>query len=151
MNTLASFHPAGLGVDGQVYIYDYFFDTGTIVAPGDLYSRSLADGRGYYIVAPIGQSGIAMLGDRGQFVTLGKKRVQALADDGTVHITIAFAAGETSRTIFGYAPMAPGVVSKTGSAGPVNYDPVSQRFTIDLMPGADGTAQVEISSGPIMP
>jgi ubiquinol-cytochrome c reductase iron-sulfur subunit len=42
------------------------------------------DDRGYYIVAPVGPSGIAFLGDAGQFVSLGRKRIASLKDDGAV-------------------------------------------------------------------
>ncbi len=141
-NTVATFRPADAGIDGPVYIYDYFAGAGTLANSTDLYTTTLTNGRGYHVLTPIGPSGIAMLGDLGQFVTLGKKRIAALSDDGAVHVTVAFAPGETVRTIAGYAPSAP-----TASTGIVNYDPITQRFTIDVVPGVAQTASVDIAPG----
>ena len=36
---------------------------------------------------------MALLGDTGQFVTLGRKRVKSVSDDGAIHLTVAFACG----------------------------------------------------------
>ena len=105
----------------------------------------MTNGRAYYVVTPIGASGIGLLGDRGQFVTLGKKRIVSFVDDGAAHVTVAFAAGETSRTIFGYAPSAPAASAATGGVGPVAYDPATARFSVEVTPGQDQTAAVDLS------
>jgi hypothetical protein len=144
-DTLASFRPSDLGFQDQVYIYDYFEERGTIAQARELFSESMANGRAYYIVAPVGPSGMAVLGDRGQFVTLGKKRVASLTDDGAAHITVLFAAGETSRTIFGYAPSAPTATATGGGAGPLSYDFSTQRFSVEVTPGEDQTASLDLS------
>jgi hypothetical protein len=141
-NVPASFAVSELGVTGPVYIYNYFDDTGALAAPGDVITDALADTRAYYVVAPIGPSGLALLGDRGHFVGLGKSRIAALTDDGVVHVTVLFAAGETTRTLVGYAPAAP-----NSSAGTLTYDAASMRFSIDVSPGPDGTASLDLSPG----
>jgi hypothetical protein len=143
-DTLVSFRPADLGVVGPAYVYDYFADSGTIVDSQQLYSASVANGRAYYIVVPLGPSGIALLGDRGHFVSLGKNRIPSLADDGVVHVGIAFAPGETSRTLFGFSPVAPAAIAVIGDTGPLTYDPSTQRFTVDVTPGADAKASVDL-------
>ena len=142
---LASFRPADLGFEGTVYIYNYFDDSGRISQAHEIYSESMANGRAYYVIAPVGPSGIALLGDRGQFVTLGKKRIASLADDGAAHITVLFVGGEASRTLFGYAPSAPTASATSGSVGPVIYDSSTQRFTVEVTQGQDQTASVDVS------
>ena len=87
---------------------------------------------------------MALLGDTGQFVTLGKKRVTALADDGVVHVSLAFAAGEPSRTLQGYSPDPPIVMAGAGVAGTRSYDPATGRFTVEVAPGPDGVASLRI-------
>ncbi len=146
-NTRAVFRMSDLGVGQPVYLYNYADDTGRVVDPGEVVSESIDNGWIYQVAAPIGYSGIAVIGDTGQFVPLGKKRVTQLTDDGTVHLTVAFAKGETSRTIEGYSPDPPTASASMGSIGPVVYDPESLRFTILVMPGADGTASVQIARG----
>jgi hypothetical protein len=141
-----NFKIADLGVKTAAYVYNYFAGTGTLAGPDEVFSESMTDGRAYYVISPIGKSGIAILGDRGHFVSLGKKRVTQLADDGAVHVTMSFAEGETSRVLHGYSPSTPDVAAVTGDVGPVNYDPASQRFSLAVMPGLDRTASLEIKT-----
>ena len=96
------------------------------------------------IAAPIGPSGIAILGDLGQFVTAGKKRISAMSDYGVVHVNIAFANGEKSRILTGYSPSAPVARATVGAAGPVTFDSSSQIFQLPVYPASDGTASVRI-------
>ena len=138
----AAWHPSELGASGPVYVFDYFSGVGRIANPGDRITPSLPEGWSYQVVSPVGPSGIAMIGDTGQFVTLGRKRIAALSDDGVVHITVNFAAGETARTIVGYSPGKP-----RASAGRLNYDPTSGRFGITIAPGPNGTASIDIARG----
>ena len=142
--TQAQFRLSDAGVTGPAYLYDYFGDTGRVVNPDDLLTEDVGEWR-YQIAAPVGRSGMALLGDIGQFVSLGKKRVTALSDDGVVHATVAFAAGERVRTIQGYSPDAPSVEAVTGSVSSIRYHAGTGLFTVQVMPGADGTACFQIS------
>jgi hypothetical protein len=143
-NTQAQFRLSDAGLNAPVFLYDYFNDTGRIAQPGELLNEDVTADR-YLVAAPIGASGIALIGDTGQFVTLGKKRVTALADDGDdMHVSLAFAAGEKSRTLQGYSPDRPTVTAWTGTAGAVAYDPATGRFTVEAIPGRDGVATLWI-------
>lgn len=144
-NLQASFQLSDLGLNQAAYVYDYFGGSGQVVNPGDVLSETIADGRMYLLVSPVGKSGMAILGDTGHFVSLGKKRVSALADDGTVSLTVAFAKGETWRAIRGWSPTRPAAAAATGSAGHVSYDAATGRFSIPVMPGAGGEAAIRIS------
>jgi hypothetical protein len=99
---------------------------------------------GYLVAAPIGPSGIALLGDTGQFVTLGNKRIVALTDNGVVHVSLAFAAGERARTLQGYSPDPPIVTAGTGEVVRRRYDSATGRFAVEVMPGPDGVASLRI-------
>ncbi len=108
------------------------------------FEDSLDGDRAYYIVAPIGPSGIAFLGDAGHFVTLGKKRIVQLNDTGAVEATIAFAKGEDSRTLFGYSPSAPLVTAGVGAVAATSYDEDTHLFRLTITPDAGGTAVIAI-------
>jgi len=143
-DTTTTFTPGSLGLSGPVYVYNYFAGRGTLMDAGDTFSEPMDNGRAYYIVTPIGPSGVAFLGDAEQFVSLGRKRIAALTDDGTLEATIAFADGEPSRTLYGYSSSEPNVTAITGAIASVTYDPSMQLFTVVVSPGADGSAIVDI-------
>jgi len=143
-DTTTTFTPGSLGLSGPVYVYNYFAGRGTLMDAGDTFSEPMDNGRAYYIVTPIGGSGVAFLGDAEQFVSLGRKRIAALADDGTLEATIAFADGEPSRTLHGYSPSEPNVTAITGAIDSVAYDPSTQLFTVVVSAGADGRAIVDV-------
>ena len=143
-NLQAAFSPSDLGVTQPVYLYDYFGGTGEVVKPTDAVQKAIAGDSLYMVLAPIGPSGMALLGDIDQFVPMGKKRVSALTDDGTIQLTVAFAAGETSRIIQGYAPFLPCASATDGAVGHLTLDAATHRFQVPVMPGTGGTASITI-------
>jgi len=139
-----SFTPSVLGLHGPVYVFNYFTGAGTVADADTPYLDSLQEDRAYYIVVPIGPSGIGFLGDAGHFVSLGRKRISQMKDAGSVEATVAFASGEQSRTLFGYSPSKP-VVSATGGAASVSgYDEGTHLFRVVVSPGVDLTAVITI-------
>jgi len=142
-NTSISFRPSLLGFKGQVYVYNYFTGSGQVVDARSAYSDTVNEAS-YYLVAPVGRSGIAFLGDAGKFVSLGKKRISQLADNGHVQATISFARGETSATMFGYSPFLPAVTASQGTVGPVVYDTSSHLFKFSVSPAANGSATITL-------
>jgi hypothetical protein len=137
----ASFTPASLGLPGSVYVYNYFTGAGTIVPAGGTFTDTVGSGS-YYIVVPIGPSGIAFLGDAGKFVSWGKKRLSQLSDSGSVQATINFASGETSLTMYGYAPSQPTVSATDGTVGTLTYNPTTGIFSYPVSPGPDAAATI---------
>ena len=146
-NTQTAFRLADAGVTAPVFLYDYVQRTGSVVQPGDLLSENVPD-YAYMIAAPIGASGMAFLGDAGHFVSLGKKRITQLSDDGALHVSVAFAAHEAVRTVFGYSPVPVTASAADGGIGRVTYDLHTRLFTIEVQPGADGEARLTITSAP---
>ncbi len=150
-----SFTPAELGMSANACVYDYFNQTVTIVSntASFSYNTTTADnnvGGSYFIVAPIGPSGIAFLGDTNKYVTLGKKRISRLSDTGVVNAGVVFAAGETALTVSGYSPFPPAVTASWGSVNSVAYDPARQFFTASVSPGASQIAALSIGLVPTL-
>ncbi|MDQ2733055.1 MAG: hypothetical protein M3Y56_15480, partial [Armatimonadota bacterium] len=133
------FTPAELGFGGPVYVYDYNRGTTQRLNSRDFYSSVLdAAGVGYYIVAPVGRSGVAFFGDLGKFVSTGKNRVSTLMDEpGRLIAGLTFAAAERSITLHGCAAVAPQVSVQGGTAGAVTFDPVTGHFTVEVQPDMD--------------
>ena len=149
----ASFTPASLGfyARGRVYVYDYAAHRGAVQdARQQVVMRTQPYQGAYDIVAPVGQSGIALLGDIGKFASLGTQRVRLLRDDGrAVHTTIAFARGEGPVTLSGYAATAPSVAATYGAAR-IRYDARTRLFAAIVAPGPNGTsATLSITRRPV--
>ncbi len=107
--------PSDLGFRGPVYLYDWKFRTGEMTAADGEANLPFTDGWGYEVVAPVGPSGMAFVGDAEQFVTAGRVRITRLSDDGTLRFTVAFAAGEPPRTVVVYSPRKPEVLLAGGN------------------------------------
>jgi hypothetical protein len=140
----AEFRPSDLGFGGAVYAYNYFERTGRMIDAGELASEPASNGFSFLILVPVGSSGIAFLGDAEHFVSLGKKRITRLSDSGTLEVAIAFAEGETARTLHGYAPAPPRASALKGASGPVDYDSSKKLFQVQVSPDADRTAVIQI-------
>lgn len=92
---------------------------------------------------------MAVIGDTGQFVTTGKKRISHLTDSGTVQLTVEFAGAESARTILVYSSTAPHARTLSGSILSESYDQASGRYTVTLAPSAQGNARLQLSRGPM--
>jgi len=134
-----SFSPQELGVTSPAYIYDYFNESGEVVQPGGSFTGIVDYNGSYFVVAPLGSSGIAFLGDGEKFVGCGKKRIALLSESkGVLQALIQFAGGEKQVVLHLYSPSRPAVVAQTGSASPpvwmggglyrviVSFDPAGQ-------------------------
>src|SRR5450759_2156931 len=145
-NTLAEFSPMELGMTAIVYVYDYFAGTGQLVDPSDVIQRPISGDALYLVLAPVGPSGIAIVGDTDQFITMGKKRVTGFTDRGAARVAVTFADGETARVITGYSPVAPGVMAIDGSIGPVAYDNSTHLFRVPVMAGNSNLSLIRIQA-----
>jgi hypothetical protein len=139
----ASFSPAALGLGGRVFVYDWLTGSGS-PEHGPTVTRAVTSTR-YLVVVPIGPSGIGFVGDVDQFVTLGKQRVEHVSDDGALHATVLFAAGESSVTVGGFAPHRPDASASDGRITSLTYDASTQQFRAVLAPGDDHRAAVSFS------
>ena len=58
-NAQAKFSPSDLGINGPVYVYDYFAGTGQLMDPSDVIQKQISGDALYLVLAPVGPSGIA--------------------------------------------------------------------------------------------
>jgi hypothetical protein len=137
-NVEAGFTPASLGSKGKICV----LNARSGIAQNQSAEKRFAfivnpEETAYYIVAPIGQSGLAFFGDEGKYVSNGHQRIAALDDEphGLTAI-ITFAAGEKSVRLFGYAPHIPKVTAQSGSVGTLDYDAGSGRFSVEVSPAS---------------
>ena len=138
-----SFLPASIGVAGPAYLFDYFQKTGAVLPTGTPFAGTVDYNGSYYIVAPIGPSGMAFLGDANKFVSSGKKRIEQLSDDGALHVVVRFAPNETSVVLRFYSPTEPAALATRGHAGrPAPEAP--GRYVVTVLPGAGGTAALDL-------
>jgi hypothetical protein len=136
-----AFSPDSVGVNGSAYVYDYFENTGAVIPPGGAFTGLVDYNGSYYVVAPIGPSGVAFLGDAGKFVSCGKKRIQELLDNGALQVTIQFAPGEAFVALHLYASTAPHVTASSGSVGrPQNYG--DNLYRVVVHPDKNGSAAI---------
>ena len=147
----SSFRPADLGITSNAYVYDYFAATGMVVNAGSAFNFTTtmpdpANGGSFFIAAPIGSSGVALIGDTGKFVTRGKKRISQLTDNGTLTATVKFVAGEQSVMLAGYSSAYPSIEFSQGSGEMIYYNPATGLFTVRVEPGGGGTAVVQFGS-----
>jgi hypothetical protein len=146
VSAAASFAPSSLGVTGAAYVYNYFANTGTTVAVNATYDVQVGYDGSYFLVVPVGASGIGFLGDAGKFVSLGSQRISSMADNGTLKATVEFATGDGPVTLHGYSPKAVTATAAGGSITSNAYSTATQRFSLVLAPASAGTASITISA-----
>ena len=141
-----SFSPSSLGLLGPVYIYNYFDRTARRLGAGGTYRDTLGPmGRAFYVVAPIGASGIALLGDEGKFVGTSHQRLAAVQDTpGRLVAALLFAPGEAALTLHGYAASAPKAAALGGAVGPVAYDPATGHFAVTVSAGSGAARRMTV-------
>lgn len=141
------FTPAELGFHGPVYVYDFFRGTSRHLDLGETYAASLDQAAtAFYVLASIGRSGTAFLGDRDKFVSTGKQRIASLRDSpGRLEAEVIFAEREPTVTLHGYAARAPHASTRFGRAIPLDYDATTQHFSVEVRP--DASSPVDNSSG----
>jgi hypothetical protein len=142
-NSTVTIDPAVYGISGAAWLYDWVAGAGKLIDARSTYTLELANGFGYFVLTPIGRSGMSLLGDKGHVVTLGKKRIPALSDTGQIEATVSFASGEAERTLFGYSPFPVAVTSVGGTVGKPVWDSATQLFSVTVMP-AGGAGQVQV-------
>lgn len=141
------FTPAQLGFNGSVYVHDYFRNTARRLEADQSFTAPLAQAAtAFYVISPIGKSGIALLGDQDKFVSTGKQRMPKVQDEtGRLTSTVIFAEREKAITLHGYAVFAPRVSAENGTVGPVAYDATRQHFAVEVR--VDPNSPTDPSSG----
>jgi hypothetical protein len=136
--------PGTFGIGSSAYAYDVTRKQGVLVPAGQSYHASLGGSQyGLVIIAPIGPSGIAFLGDEDKIASTGKQRIADIRESATdLTVTVLTAPGEAAVKLHGYADAAPVCQLAGGKAAPVAYDAVTKHFTVDMPSPADGGKQI---------
>ncbi len=133
---------ADFSLEGPAYVCDGFSGSAKRVDAGADFSAPLGENAdAFYIVAPIGRSGIAFLGDKDKFVGTGKQRISSLQDEpGKLTVEVVFAEGESAVVLHGYSAQSP-----KANRGDVQYDSATGHFTVEVK--ADMTVPLDRSGG----
>jgi hypothetical protein len=129
----ASFFPSALGYKGPVYAYSYFDKRGMYVEPWKAVEFVVPDNGAYWIVVPVGTSGVGFLGDAGKFVSNGRNRIAHILDTSTLAARVVFSAGERRLRLYGFSLTRPAVAAKRATIENLAYDPHTGLFHFDLV------------------
>jgi hypothetical protein len=123
-------------LNGSLYIYDGFADTPQKFDAAKTFTAPLAsNSTAFYVIAPIGRSGIAFFGDAGKFVGTGKQRIASMRDEKhRLTVETVFAENESEVILHGCADSAPKVTARHGKTGEVKYDDATRHFTVKIIP-----------------
>lgn len=132
-----------LGIQGPAYAWDWVRHEGTRVPAGGSFAMRFQDGWAYSVVAPLGQDGMAILGNTDQIVPLSRERFPAVHNFGNARVTVAYARGEEAVTLTGYAASRPILRAVKGSLDALQYSRGTHLFSVRLHP-VDGTRTAEV-------
>jgi hypothetical protein len=137
---------SSLQINGPVFAYDWVTHTGELLPDGGSLRMEFVDGWDYQILSPVNRKGLALLGDTDKIVSLGKQRIAALEDHGTLTVTIKFAHGEDVLTISGYASHLPKLKTLQGKLANTAYDPQTKIFRAQVAPAGSGQAILQVTA-----
>jgi hypothetical protein len=149
--SIASFLPSALGYKSPVYAYNYFDNRGKYVEPWQAIEFIIPDNGSYWIVVPVGASGVGFLGDARKFVSNGKSRVASIRDNGTLLTRIVFSAGETRIHLHGFSSVRPVIHASKSTVKNLVYDSQTHMFQFDLVAKPRTTAAVSLRANKGMP
>jgi hypothetical protein len=129
----ATISPAALGYDTPVFAYNYFSGMGVYLESEKVLTFAVPNEGAYWIVVPVGPSGVGFLGDTNKFVSNGKARVAILRNAEELFARILFAKGEKRVRLTGFALAPPRVRARNGAIDNVVYDRQSRLFHFDLI------------------
>ena len=143
---------------GPVCAYDYFAGNARWLEKDESYTGQVPPGGvEYLLVAPVGASGIAFLGDADKFVSMGRQRISSVQDQSNRLTTeVLVSPDEEAVTLHGYCRQRPIVTVQRGTAEPASYDHVSGHFSVLVHPdsstavvlGVDPVRQVGVTFAP---
>lgn len=90
--------------------------------------------------------GLALLGDTDKIASLGKQRIAAVDDHGSLTTTIKFAHGEDVLTICGYASHLPKFKALQGKLDDTAHDQHTKIFRAQVAPATSGEAILQVSA-----
>lgn len=149
-NTKADFSltPKDLGFSGTAAVFDPASEAVVITDANKAITGKLAgpDAFAYRIVAPLSASGIAVFGDLGKFVSMGRKRVVSYEDVARgARLKLAFAAKDADITIAGYARSDIAAHAEGAAIVSTERDPRTGLFKVTLRPSGHSAAVASLT------
>jgi hypothetical protein len=146
----ARLSPSALGHKGPVYAYNYFDGYGIYLQQEEAVEFFIPDDGAYWIVVPVGPSGVGFLGDIGKFVSNGRNRVARIVDNGSITVRVVFSAGESRLRFFGFSLSQPQVRAAEATIVDLAYDPQTRLFYFDLIarPGTSPAVTMRAAANP---
>ena len=156
-NYSSNFRPADFGMSGNVYVYNYFDNAGSLIAANTAYTYPISGGTPgalgtdwkYYILSPAGPSGMALVGDQGKYVTFSKNRINAISEtSSSMTVSVAFGAYDANTpdqaaVMLGYSPVAVTVTPNAGGAvSNQTYNTTTHVFRFDFQPSGTYSGEV---------
>jgi hypothetical protein len=144
----ASFDPRAEGLEGKLLVWDFRTGAAALADASAPLTLNLSGDWTYKVIVPVGQNGLALVGDEGKFVTRGRARFSSVAEDGTgLSTVLSFAPSEESVTLLGYALRMPEAVAESGEIVSLDWNRWSGLFRLTVTPGEGATASIRILSG----
>ena len=141
----AKFTPAELGYGGRAFVYNWRTGKSAVLDAGTAFDLGLTDGWGYAVVAPVGQTGLALVGDPQMIATAGKQRMSARFDkSGALVLRVHFATDEPELSQLLYAERPPQLRILAGHLTGKHFDPSTGQLRLKLTPGPAGYAEVSL-------
>ena len=137
--------PATFGIRSPACVYDVTRKQGVALAAGQTYRSNVPGGSyAFVIIAPVGPSGIAFLGDEGKIASTGKQRIADIRESAeSLTVSVRTAPGEQVVKLHGFADAAPTCQRADGKTLPVQYDAATKHFTVAVtMPDVGGVRVV---------
>ena len=140
--------PTALGYSTPVFAYDYFGGRGVYLRSEEEVTFTVPDEGAYWVVVPVGPSGVGFLGDTDKFVPDGKARVAAVHNAEALSARILFARGEERLHLTGFALAPPEVQARNAVIDRLVYDRQTRLFHFDLIAksGASGFVTLVVSA-----
>lgn len=136
-------NPQALGIQSPSFVYDVVGKRGTSLAAGQHYTGVLEGQYAFVIIAPIGASGIAFLGDVDKIASTGKQRIVDIRESAeSLNVTVVMVPGESAVTLHGFAEVAPACQLAGGKNLPIQYDAATKHFTVAVAGPTTGGEQV---------
>src|SRR5205085_7192144 len=115
---------------------------GLYVQPSGSISFDVPNDGAYWIVVPVGPSGVGFLGDEDKFVSNGRNRIARIEDNGVLTVRLILAEGESRLHLYGFSVSRPEIRATRAAVENVIYDSQSKLFHFDVIarPGTSPSA-----------
>lgn len=143
-----SLKPMTLGFSGTVAVFDPLSASLVMMDSKEAIAGKLtgSDAFAYRVVAPVSASGIAVIGDLGKFVSMGRQRVVSYQDLAHgARIKLAFAANDPAITVAGYARSSIAAHAEGATILSTARDPRTGLFKVELAPIAHAASEATLT------